>query len=528
MREAHAGVLTVALVAPAGMSLLSMARTRRLGRLGRRRHPGGADSARMGKPSLVRPAQLAATLAAGAWLVLAATAAGGGTDGFHLTPLVAAAGCGAALLTVGALDSLAPPSSPAWLGVALTAVGVGLTAGGGGGEQAAPLLAGLTVAAAVTIRSMAPDPPRGPRGATARSSPLATRTRGHGRVVTALLATAGVAACGAGFAVLHGQSGRWVLPTGGAQSLTAITTFLGAAALLSASGTFSRRLPTGLLLAGGLAVGLSAAPLRAGADELGAVVVALAAAAVVAAGARKLTLSLALLALAAAAGPATLAPTSRLLAAAAVIAAAVDAPWALLAAVPGAASLGTAVIEDGSRLALAVALAAAVVAVVLAVVVSETAWWTGVSSTPGGHDYRGLLPGAVPAMAVGAWLVVAPGTWTWTGAGLDSYDQGMARAIGAGLLVVMARVLVGVRTQKGETPPTPRQDPAPSQPRPRQPQRQLVRSEGSATTPRPRRAFRSQRARPQGRFPARPHGWGRRAKPGWPGARPRRTRRSRG
>jgi hypothetical protein len=48
--------------------------------------------------------------------------------------------------------------------------------------------------------------------------------------------------------------------------------------------------------------------------------------------------------------------------------------------------------------------------------------------------------GAVPAVIAAAWLVVAPGTWTWAGpTHLRAYDFGAAVAVAAGLAAVVAR-----------------------------------------------------------------------------------------
>ncbi len=46
--------------------------------------------------------------------------------------------------------------------------------------------------------------------------------------------------------------------------------------------------------------------------------------------------------------------------------------------------------------------------------------------------------GLVPTAALGAWLLLFPGTWGWTGAELGHYDRGMARGL------TVAAVLVAV------------------------------------------------------------------------------------
>ncbi|MGI9080031.1 MAG: hypothetical protein ACR2GF_04305 [Acidimicrobiales bacterium] len=209
---------------------------------------------------------------------------------------------------------------------------------------------------------------------------------------------------------------------------------------------------------------------------------------------------------------------------------AVGRPWVWLAAVPGAVSLGMGVVDDGGRLALATAVATAAVAVLLAKVAvdtlagSEDAEAAGPTRSP-----AGLYPtlGALPAVIAGAWLVVAAGTWTWTGSALGAYDQGMGRAVAGGLLAVVGYVLAGQlglgagagvlsRPGAGSTtgppgsrhsiraPGPPSGSPPPPPARPRRRPTQLVRSKRSASPPRRRRPALSQRARPRARSSARP------------------------
>ncbi len=484
MTGAQTSALVVALVAPIVVLVAAGGR------------PTGSGS----RPPPSRWVQAGLLVAAGAWLVLVVSGATGHTGAFHVTPLAAAAGCGAALVAVAVVEGTTRRRSLSATCAALSAVGVSLTAGSDG-AAAAGVVGGLALAAVLTA-----DLGPGPAGTSRR-----------GRMLPALLAGGGVAAGAIGFAVVHSRTGHWTLTTDAPVALGAIVAFLVAATLLGACGTLGLRpalrsgtepaLRSGtepalraapergaLLLAGGLAVGLTAAPLRVGADELGAAVVILASAAVVAAGVRRGALSLALLALAVAAGPAALAPGSRLLAAAAVIVVAVDLPWAWLAATPGAVSLASGVIDDGGRLAFATAVGVAAVAVLLAQAASEE-----------GALGRRLSLGAVPAASVGAWLVVAPGSWTWTGASLAAYDEGTARAVAAGLLVVVAYVLVGALGRRPDAPPPRRARSRSSRPgRSLERPAQLVTSGSSASTPRPRRATRSQRARPIGRGRARP------------------------
>jgi hypothetical protein len=350
----------------------------------------------------------AATVAALAWAYLVAVGADGEAGPFHISALEAAAGCGAALSMAAVVPGLTGRRAAVGAGLALTAIGVVLT--GGTAMSAWAVVGGLALAAAAAVDA----------------------TPASERLGPALGAAAVVAAVTSGFLLLHSRASRWTLPSEGPLPRpSAVALLVGAAALVVVAGRRADR-PTAAFMAVGLVLGLAAASGRAGDDELAAAAVALGTGAVVAAGLRRGPLAVALVALAAAAGPLPLAPASRLLAAGAVVALVVDRRWALLAAVPGGVSLAAGVLDDGGRLALAMALAGLVVAAVVA--------WTAAEDTGGGRvpDWA-----TVPALAAGAWLVVAPGSWTWTGATLGAYDEGAALAVAAGFLAVVGSVLVG-------------------------------------------------------------------------------------
>jgi hypothetical protein len=492
-----------------------------------RRTASSGDAERRRRPATFRWPQAGVVVAAAAWLALVVSGAGGHAAGLHITPVVAAAGCGAALIGAASLEGMTKRRSQVATCVALVGVGAALTAGPDG-AQAVAVVGGLAVAVFLTYDRGAS------RWGWAGSAP-------------AFLGAAGVAAYAGGFVLLHDRSGRWTLPATPTLSAETVVAFVVGAALLSVYGTLGDRLTlrrgpndsqsgpaapqvgtrsAAILLAGGLALGLSAAPLRASTADVGVAAVVLAAAAVAAAGMRRGTLSLALLALAAAAGPPALAPGARLLAAAGVIAVAVGRPWVWLVAVPGAVSLAMGVVDDGGRLALATAVATAAVAVLLAEAAVDTLAGSEDASAAGpSWSAAGLSPplGALPAVVAGTWLVIAAGTWTWTGSALGAYDQGMARAVAAGLLAVVGYVLAGqlgvgagagVLSRPGTGPPGGRQSSGASGPpsgstplppaRPRRRPTQLVRSKRSASPPRPRRPALSQRARPRARSSARP------------------------
>ena len=66
-----------------------------------------------------------------------------------------------------------------------------------------------------------------------------------------------------------------------------------------------------------------------------------------------------------------------------------------------------------------------------------------------------------PALVAGAWLLVAPGSWTWTGPGrLGAYDVGAARALAVALLVVLSLAFMGLPDQSLVTSRSSRGQPA--------------------------------------------------------------------
>jgi hypothetical protein len=120
------------------------------------------------------------------------------------------------------------------------------------------------------------------------------------------------------------------------------------------------------------------------------------------------------------------------LAAAGTLAAALGWPAAAALGVPGGVALAIALAARGGGAAFMVGLLAGVVALALAAAVLRA----------------GPLPRpsawSLPVLALGAWLVVAPGTWAWVGpVGLHAYDVGAARAVAGAALCLIALVLLG-------------------------------------------------------------------------------------
>ena len=201
----------------------------------------------------------------------------------------------------------------------------------------------------------------------------------------------GLAVLGAGAVVLGTATGP---PGGHALAPPALVDALGADAHLSAA-------PATLALSG-VAV---AAALRLG---------------------RRPALALAALGMAAAVSVPT-APAGALLGAAAALALVVGHPVAAVLGIPGAASLASVVLPPG-RSASGAILAVATVAVGLLLAHAAR------RSTARPPSTRPPVE-AGPALVLGAWLLLAPGTWGWAGpVGLQAYDRGVAVAVAAGAL----------------------------------------------------------------------------------------------
>jgi hypothetical protein len=390
--------------------------------------------------------QGAALISASAWAALLVTSSTERLGGLHSGPLVGSAACGAALLLVSVNRDARSRRAVVAGGFCLFFVQLAL-AGGGGGGHAGPLVAGLAAATLCALAaSWEPD-----------------------RVAGALAPAAaviGVCAVGIGFVLVHNRTEEWLLPAAGAGTAprgAVIALLLGAAALCVAGGLRPSR-ATVVLAAAGLGIGARAGPLLGlaanvspaapGTSEgLAGLALALAAAAVVAALLHRPPLAIALLALAVAAGPLTLVPASRLLAVAAVLSLAIDRRPAWLLMVPGAAALVVGALEAGSALAAACAVAAAVVAGVIA---GADVFDRNRHPHAEPSDHTGLDMLSVPALAAGAFLLIAPARWTWAAANeLHYYDLGAARACAAGLIGAVVVVAWSNRTARKREPEPP-------------------------------------------------------------------------
>lgn len=268
---------------------------------------------------------------------------------------------------------------------------------------------------------------------------LAAWRERDGGLGPAALGVSGAAAVAAGLARLEGETGGFQLVEGRQlEPQPGWLLVLGATALVVAATRRPRR-SGAVLLPAGLWLGLAAGgALEHGGDAIALVLAAGAAAAPHAHGA------VALWALAAAATPVEAAGAAALLAAAAVIAATSLHPRAALAAAPGAAALAAALVDDGSPARAALALLGAVTVARL--------WRTDL-------DDVDLLPGrpslpATLALAAGAWLLLAPETWTWAGdTRLTGWGTGILLAALGG--AVGAYVAISMR---GEDLPLPAVD----------------------------------------------------------------------
>jgi hypothetical protein len=340
-----------------------------------------------------------------AWAVLAL--AGGATVGsIHLSPLAAAAGCGATALVAAmpfgddGADFLLVPAMLVGLPVAAALAA--------GGHTALPLV----LAVAVIIGSSAPE------------------WRKAGAAGPA--AVVGLIGMGVGLALSRGDLRPGDLAV---EETLASTAFLVAAAGLIAAATLAPSTLTRvrLLLLPAVIIGCVTTPTPDGAVVLAA---ALAVAAVAPALARARPAGAVAFASMAAAGLGPTRPAAALLAAAAVLLDAAGPPSGVIGVLPGvvapAVALATTpltVTAGAVGVALAAACAAAAVSARGPVV---------------------LAPGRLPAAGLLAWLVVAPASWAWAGSrALGPYQDGSSRAVAAGLLVLVGAWTLGQTRPRG-------------------------------------------------------------------------------
>lgn len=338
---------------------------------------------------------LGAALAAG-WTALAL--AGGATVGsLFISPLAAAAGAGAAsigLTVMGRRDRDALLTVP--LVLVLLPMSAALAAGG---HTALPLV-GCAFLCLLTV------------GRAWRTAALSL-----------VAGEIGVGLALAGLAVARGDlhAGVLTVETAPAAGLLAASAaaFIAAAGLAPAAQEALR-----CLVVPGVVIGWMVAARVDGVAVVGA---ALALVALIAARRSPTALAFAAVAVAAV-GPAR--PAAALLAAGAVLAFAVGPSVGWPAALPGAIAAPVALAATTASVeSIAAGVAVIAAAVALAGAVRGTV---------------ALAPRLLPAAVLMVWLTLAPTTWTWAGeARLGDYEQGVSRAVAAGLLVSVVAWMTG-------------------------------------------------------------------------------------
>ena len=309
-------------------------------------------------------------------------------------------------------------SQPLWLAVTTLIVLPVAVAAGTRGSAPVMVIGLLVLAVAEVIASLAPDPSE-PSSSGPTSREEVWLQAGLVLVATSVL----IAAIAAG----HDRNGEWAFT---AQSDVAGWFGLGGAAVLVAAAALGPARGRAFAVPG-LLVGLVVGP------GLSAVAVAVAGGTLAVLSAallgRRPGVALGFLGLGATAFSGGRPGAALLLAGAALaLSYAADHPATGLLGLPGAAALGGDVLTaggGGAPVVLAVAMAATAVLLALA------------ATRPGPRLHLGAQAwAALPAAVLAAWLVLAPGTWTWTGAaGLGIYDRGAAAAAAGGAVVVLIR-----------------------------------------------------------------------------------------
>ncbi len=401
--------------------------------------PDAVERAGNTSRTLVR---VAALVSAALWVTISLL--GPSTAGpLRASGAIAPAAAGAALLLAAASrPARRLPAAGAGLALALAAGGLALGQGEG-----RPGLAVAGLAAAAGLAAL-----NGRRG-------------DDGSLTPAALALAGTAALAGGLIRVAASSGAFNLPANASLSLDAGVLLVGGSAAVAVAGALRPRSTTGLLLPFALVLGVPAAALIGPEGDGVALILMLLAAAACAAWAlsprsprgdlRPLVATLALASLAAAAVPTSGVPGSTipvadlqaaglpaawLLAAAAVITAVTLVPLASLGAVPGAAALVVVLVADPepNRLVLVTLIVAATVGGAVAL---RRAAPLEDHAHPSGAVAATFDPflASIPALAIGLWLLLAPGSWSWVGAvGLDGWTDTVALAGAGGLIAVVA------------------------------------------------------------------------------------------
>lgn len=370
----------------------------------------------------LRLAPGAVAVSAGCWFALLVADESASFERLAPDALVVVTCLGIAILATGVLAGSGPPVT----GASATALMIGLAVTTPSGRPSALALT-VGVVAAVLLAAVV----TGSGLQLGRSSVAAAPAVGAGLLVVAML-------------VLHDNAGSYDLSAIGAAGWVTPLLFLTAGVFLVAAAlpAGSRLAPLVLVLPVGLACCLRAAPAI---DDRSVLVVALTALAVLAAAAgparfpvEPAAASVALWAVVAAIVPTASAGEARaaslLLAAAAVLIAAIGHPLSIVAAVPGGLTVVHALAGslDGWMVLVAVGLAATVILLasqLLSVAPPTFGWFEWV------------------AVALAGWLVLAPRTWTWAGGqAVGAYDEGIAIAVGVGLVVA---VTVGMAARRG-------------------------------------------------------------------------------
>jgi hypothetical protein len=338
-----------------------------------------------------------------------------------VSPAGAAAAAGAALLAGAVTRPVSWALGSMLAGLLLLPPALAVAASGG---EARPLVAAAVLAVAFAVTT------------GGRNRPARMRAAGLAGGGTALVAAAVFSHPGAGFAL-------------SASSDEFAAALVAASVLLVLSGTggtvgvpgLKPLLPVGLVagLVGAAALGGEIVPLLAGAAAAGVCAVRPAAAA-----------GLYAVALAALPGGQ---PAAALVGAGAVLAVALERDWAVVAALPGAIASVDVLLLPGD------ALPRVIVGTTAVLVVGQLAARLVPSRTESASDEpRGSrlaapidlarLPGIgprraerhrLPALVLGVWLLVAPGTWAWAGeTRLRDYDLGAGRALAAALVLMTA------------------------------------------------------------------------------------------
>lgn len=380
----------------------------------------------------------AAVVVTAFWVV--AALAGGDLSPVDTTATGAAAAAGAAAVAGAAwgFQSI----SPVWLaGLTLVLVPVGTAAAAGASGPVLPVVL-VVLAAGEVVSALVGPPGQGAPPATG-GDPGGAPRRGEVWAQAGLVLVAAALLGGALASRPEGDDGLAFVADRGTAAwlgLVAAAVLLGAAGFGPVRGR-AYAVP-------GLAVGLVVAP---GLPPVGLAVAGGSAALLCATflGSRP-GVALGFLGLGAAAFSAGRPAVALLLAGAALaLSYGGDHPVAGVLALPGAAALTAEAVVAGGDEAAPMVLAAAAAMTGALLALSTTQAMGAVQVAPVRAPQAGRVPwAALPAALLSVWLLVAPGTWTWTGAsGLGPFDKGAAPAFFFGCAVVALRAAWPAREQ---------------------------------------------------------------------------------